>query len=171
MTRFVAFLLLATPLVAGEAGCHHDPHRPDPAFVATCSARGSETLPRAENILRVAPHWRTVHRHGADETVVRGAEIHLRAHAEPAALEDALRCAAARVDRREEGREGSLAVSSMTPDIRVEVRAGAVVVVLAVETDRDGQRVLDAAQALVLRATAMKAEASSPSLLFTTARR
>jgi len=138
--------------------CHHDPHRPDPAFVASCSTEGAGVLLDGSAVSRVNPHWRSTTQHGGDDPVVRGAEVYLTTTIDPAKLEGALRCHAARVDRKGSlPNKTPLDVSASMPEIVVKAHGTGTVVVIAAESERDGQRVLASAKTL-LGQRAAKAE-------------
>lgn len=135
--------------------CHHDPHRPDAAFVASCSTEGAGVLLDGSAVSRVNPHWRSTAKHGGDDHVVLGAEVHLTTTIEPEELERALRCHAARVDRERSLPGGTpLDVSASMPEIDVKAQGTATVVVIAAESERDGQRVLASAKMLLERRAA-----------------
>ena len=80
----------------------------------------------------------------------RGAEIHLTAQVDAKRLETALRCQAARVNRQGPGpRAGVLEVSAMIPEIVVTSEASGMLVVITAPNDKEGERILASARALV----------------------
>lgn len=141
--RFSSSILAAGFLLVAVASCT-DPHRPDPAFAASCSTEGADALTRG--ISSVEAHYELSADHVEHHT--RGAEIHLTTQVDAKRLETALRCQAARVNRQAPGRTGVLEVSSMIPEIVVTSEASGMLVVITAPNDKEGERILASARAL-----------------------
>ena len=137
----------AFPLLLAVASCLGDPHRPDAAFVATCSTEGADALTRG--VVSVEPHYELSSDHVEHHT--RGAKILLGAQVDAKRLEGALRCQAARVDRKAPGRTGVLEVSPTMPEIVVTSQPTGTLVLIATSNDKDGEQVLASAKALAPR--------------------
>ncbi|MFO0675758.1 MAG: hypothetical protein U0169_04450 [Polyangiaceae bacterium] len=153
LSRTVRSLLaIATcaPATFAVSGCAHDPHRPDAAFVASCSPEAAELITRPDAIAGVEAHWDL--RKDQLEHHLRGAKLHLAAPTDAAQLQDALRCKAARAERTPpwEGK-GPLEVSEKMPSIVVTTKGTQTTVVIEGLTDAEGERILASAKRIVGR--------------------
>ncbi|MFO0639928.1 MAG: hypothetical protein U0183_12000 [Polyangiaceae bacterium] len=145
--RLSPLFAAAFPLLLAAASCLGDPHRPDAAFVASCSTEGADALTRG--VVSVEPHYELSSDHVEHHT--RGAKIQLSAQVDAKRLETALRCQAARVDRKARGRTGVLEVSPTMPEIVVTSQASGTLVLIAASNDKDGEAILASAKALAPR--------------------